>query len=120
MTLPKCIQLWRDDAATLRRRGDRRAARLLERVASELEDELRQDGPAELVDLTRAIELSGYTRGHLRRLLVAGTLINHGTPHRPLFRPADLPRKARRPPPAPRDRSTGRDLALSVVGRRRG
>lgn len=41
--------------------------------------DLAERGPAELVDLARAFELSGYTRGHLRRLLNDGALANHGT-----------------------------------------
>jgi hypothetical protein len=40
-----------------------------------------------------AVALSGYTRGHLRRMLVARTLTNYGTESRPLMRAAELPRK---------------------------
>ena len=97
MTIQERINVWRDDAAVLRRRGARRAAALMERLAAELEDDLRggaADGDApELVEIRAAVALSGYTRGHLRRMLVAGTLTNYGTDARPLFRPADLPRK---------------------------
>jgi hypothetical protein len=93
------IQLWRDDAAVLRRRGARRAAALLERVAAELEEDVRGpdgaplDEVPELVEMRAAVALSGYTRGHLRRMLVARTLTNYGTEARPLLRAADLPRK---------------------------
>ena len=90
MLIPERIRLWREDAAVLRRRGARRAAALLERVAAELEDDLTQPGvQPELLTLANAVEQSGYTRGHLRRLLVAGTLTNHGTEDRPLVAASD-------------------------------
>jgi hypothetical protein len=98
MTIQERIKLWRDDAAVLRRRGARRAAALMERLAAELEDDMRsratnEDDAPELVDMRAAVALSGYTRGHLRRMVVARTLTNYGTDARPLFRAADLPRK---------------------------
>ena len=108
VTIQDRIKLWREDAAALRRRGSRRAAALMERLAAELEDDLRggtdDDGEQvpELVEMRAAVALSGYTRGHLRRMLVARTLTNYGTDARPLFRASDLPRKpvGRRPPQA--------------------
>jgi hypothetical protein len=97
MTIQDRIRLWREDAAVLRRRGARRAAALMERLAEELEADVSASGAAvdvpELVDMGAAVALSGYTRGHLRRMLVARTLTNYGTEARPLFRAADLPRK---------------------------
>lgn len=97
MTIQDRIKLWREDAAVLRRRGARRAAALMERLAEELEADVSASGGAvdvpELVDMAAAVALSGYTRGHLRRMLVARTLTNYGTEPRPLFRAADLPRK---------------------------
>jgi hypothetical protein len=97
MTIRDRIKLWREDAAVLRRRGARRAAALMERLAAELEADVSDGGPVEdapeLVDMAAAVALSGYTRGHLRRMLVARTLTNYGTGARPFFRAADLPRK---------------------------
>lgn len=98
MTIQERIKLWRDDAAVLRRRGSLRAAALMERLAAELEDDLRgaatnEDEAPALVEMRAAVALSGYTRGHLRRMMVAGTFTNYGTDARPLFRAADLPRK---------------------------
>lgn len=49
--------------------------------------------PPDLVEMRAAVALSGYTRGHLRRMIVSGTLTNYGTDARPLLRAADLPRK---------------------------
>ncbi len=101
MTIQDRIKLWREDAAVLRRRGARRAASLMERLAAELEDDMRsratnEDDTPELVDMRAAVALSGYTRGHLRRMVVARTLTNYGTDARPLFRAADLPRNGTR------------------------
>jgi hypothetical protein len=97
MRIAERIKLWRDDAAVLRRRGAPRAAALMERLAAELEADVSGPRPAddvpELVELGAAVALSGYTRGHLRRMLVARTLTNYGTNARPLMRAADLPRK---------------------------
>ena len=98
MTIQDRIKLWREDAAVLRLRGARRAAALMERLAAELEDDMRggatkEDDAPELVEMRAAVTLSGYTRGHLRRMLVAGTLTNYGTEARPLLRVVDLPRK---------------------------
>jgi hypothetical protein len=119
MLIPDRIRLWREDAAVLRRRGARRAAALLERLAAELEEDWHaQDARAELVDLRRAVELSGYTRGHLRRMIVDGDLTNHGSDTRPLVCAAELPRKVARRPirvagPAVRTRSELADEVLS-------
>lgn len=118
MLIPDRIRLWREDAAVLRRRGARRAAALLERLAAELEADLR-DATPELVDLRRAVALSGYTRGHLRRMIVDGDLTNHGTDAKPLVSAADLPRKAPRRPAysgAP-DARTRSEIADEVLGR---
>jgi hypothetical protein len=118
MTPQERIDFWREDAAVLRRRGARRTAALMERLASELEEDLAERGPTELVDLARAVELSGYTRGHLRRLLNDGAVVNHGTSDDPLVRASDLPRKASRPLPTPRlGAVSSRTLALVVAGR---
>lgn len=86
------IRLWRADAEVLRRRGAVARAAMLERLAAELEEDLARDAPP-LVDLGRAADLSGYTRGHLRRMLMEGGLVNHGSEARPLVLAADLPRK---------------------------
>lgn len=116
MLIPDRIRLWRDDAAVLRRRGARRAAALLERLAAELEEDWHaHDLRGELVDLARAAELSGYTRGHLRRMLTDGALTNHGTDAKPLVCVADLLRKAR-PAPSGTERPTMLQIAREALG----
>lgn len=118
LTVPERIRLWREDAAVLRRRGAGGLAELLEAVAAELEADHAADAPSELVDLRRAAALSGYTRGHLRRMLVERRLENCGTEKAPLVRTSDLPRKpARAPLPGGRPALSLREIALAVAGR---
>lgn len=107
MRISERINIWREDAAVLRRWGADEVATILERAAADLEEDARRvEGggglhlihstdaePPELVELRTAVHLSGYTRGHLRRMIVGGTLTNYGTDTRPLLRAADLPRK---------------------------
>ena len=105
MTIAERINLWREHAAVMRRWGAEDAAEVLERAAADLEEDARRTMSAafihpaaaealpELVEIRAAVALSGYTRGHLRRMIVAGTLTNYGTEARPLLRAAELPRK---------------------------
>jgi hypothetical protein len=94
VTIPERIRAWRQDATVLRRYGDTRAADLLDRVAAELEADT-QAAQGARVSLADAVELTGYTRGHLRRLVVDGKLRNIGTDGNPEFLAAELPRKVR-------------------------
>jgi hypothetical protein len=107
MTIRERIDRWRADAQVLRRWGAEVGAMALERAAADLEEDVQRAGATihvhdtdedgkqlpELVPIGAAVGLSGYTRGHLRRMIVAGTLTNFGTDARPLLRAADLPRK---------------------------
>lgn len=90
--LAALVARWRANAAMLRSYGARGHARLLERLAAELEAELTAESST-VVDLAGAVHLSGYSRGHLRRLLRSGQLQNVGTENSPEFITADLPRK---------------------------
>ena len=84
---------WREDAQVLRRYGATGRARMLERLAAELELSTTNEAAAP-VDLSTAAELSGFTRGHLRRLYREGKLIAVAVERgEPLFRVSDLPRK---------------------------
>jgi hypothetical protein len=94
VTIPERIHAWRQAAGLFRSYGDTRAAKLLERVAAELEADT-QAAEGARVSLADAVELTGYTRGHLRRLMAAGKLRNVGTDHTPEFLAAELPRKVR-------------------------
>ncbi|HET7462589.1 MAG TPA: hypothetical protein VFJ82_15150 [Longimicrobium sp.] len=66
---------------------------MLERLAAEL-DQTASNEAAAVVDLTGAAELTGFTRGHLRRLFRDGRLVAvRMEGDEPLFSVADLPRK---------------------------
>ena len=90
--LAALVDRWRTNAALLRSYGAPGHARLLERLAADLEAELAAES-SPVVDLAGAVHLSGYSRGHLRRLLRTGQLVNLGTDTAPRFNAADLPRK---------------------------
>lgn len=109
---------WRSDAEVLRRRGCEAEARLLEGCADEMDAATAmQDG--ELLTLTAAATVSGFSPDHLGRLVRDGKLPNYGRPHAPRVRLADVPRKANALPP---DRkratlvgATRRELARAVA-----
>ncbi len=48
----------------------------------------------DVLTLTEAAQESGYSAGHLGRLVRSGTIPNAGRPNAPKIRRADLPRKA--------------------------
>lgn len=81
---------WRSDAQVFRRYGAAGRARMLERMAAELELSTGADECA-TVDLSTAAALSGFSRAHLRRLIREGklTTVADGA----LVRVGDLPRK---------------------------
>jgi hypothetical protein len=81
---------WREDAQVFRRYGAAGRARMLERLADELERAADADQSA-TVDLSTAAELSGFTRAHLRRLIRDGKLATTSDGSR--VRASDLPRK---------------------------
>jgi hypothetical protein len=56
---------WREDAQVFRRYGAAGRARMLERMAAELELSAQADQTA-CVDLSTAAQVSGFTRAHLR------------------------------------------------------
>ena len=88
---------WRDEADTLRRRGASAQAVALESCADELERALR-DRDNELLNLTEAARLSGYSSEHLGRMVRNGVIPNAGRPNAPRIRHSDLPRKVGLPP----------------------
>lgn len=87
---------WQEDAARLRRYGDVRGAEVVETLAAQLLTALEDVGE-ELLDLTGAAEVSGYSKRRLRELVNDGELTNHGRKGRPRFRRSELPRKPRTP-----------------------
>ena len=66
----------------------------------------------ETLSLTRAARESGYSAGHLGRLVRDGTIPNAGRRHAPRIRRADLPRKAT----ALRPQASGHHLPPATPG----
>ncbi len=69
-----------------------RADRLIEAFLIDLSTLARSDD-VKMLTLTRAAELSGYSRQHLSRLMKEGKLRNYGRARAPRVRPNELPRK---------------------------
>lgn len=85
-------RLWREQAAILRSRAAEVQATILEQCADELEAAQRAHAQSR-VGLDEAVEITGFTRGHIRRLAKKGKLRNVGTEEMPEFLRGDLPRK---------------------------
>jgi hypothetical protein len=86
------VQRWSKDAALLRQYRNHQQAEWLEDRAAELEAALQtEDG--ELLSLTEAASMSGYTADHLGRLVRKGAIRNFGRSNAPKLRRGDLPRK---------------------------
>ena len=68
------------------------AARAWEKAAERVEDALQRSN-LELLRLNEAEVESGYTRGHLKRLIRTGLIPNLGTESAPRIQRSDLPRK---------------------------
>lgn len=95
-TLNDLAKRWRSDAQTLRDYGDLRGATVVEALAVELEDAIREVDQ-EVVTMTEASEVSGYSKRRLRELVNAGDLDNVGRKGAPRFRRGDLPAKPGKP-----------------------
>jgi hypothetical protein len=106
---------WREDAEVFRRYGAGGRARMLERMAAELERSTRGDRAAR-VDLRTAADLSGFSRSHLRRLIRTGKLsATKDGAGNPLLRVSDLPRKAGRLGGAPATWPSGREAVAELL-----
>jgi hypothetical protein len=84
---------WREHAALLRRYGAEAQAAVLEQCAAEVEAEARVHDSVR-VTLDRAVEITGFSRSHLRRMWREGHKVRPiGTEASPEFFLSDLPRK---------------------------
>lgn len=93
MILIQLVTEWREEGDRLRSRYQNdAAATIFDLVAEELERELMLYGMETLTLATAEIE-SGYTRGHLRRLIRDKTIPNAGTADAPLIQRRHLPVK---------------------------
>ncbi len=90
-SLSALVARWREQAAAYEQDGQP-GARLLHRVANELEATLREH-ELEALTLEQAEAESGYSYSRLQQLVADGTIPNAGDRHRPRIRRAHLPRK---------------------------
>ncbi|MDE0082097.1 MAG: hypothetical protein OXT72_05560 [Gammaproteobacteria bacterium] len=88
------LEDWRRRAGTIRQYGGEASARALEACAAELEAALRRKDRTVLT-LKDAARATGYSAGHLGRLVRAGTIPNAGRPGAPRIALRHLPRKVR-------------------------
>lgn len=87
------VTRWRDDARRLGEDyGQEQVARVLKRVADDLEAALRTIDD-EVLNLREASEATGYHEDHLGRLVKSGKIPNAGRKHAPRIRRGDLPVK---------------------------
>jgi hypothetical protein len=89
--------------------------RLLDEVLSEL-DAAERTEKARLLKLSEASRLCGYSPDHLRVLIKAGKLTDHGRPHAPLVRRDELPRKPGHSAPALTPARAVANLKAQIVG----
>ncbi len=111
-SLASLLSQWRDEAATLRRRGAPQQAEALDSCAEELEAALREHS-LQALTLNEASQESGYSYSTLQKKVASGELPNVGSKNCPRVRRGDLPRKAGRLPRGPRDGEP--DLAGKVL-----
>jgi hypothetical protein len=110
---------WQAEVTELTERYSQAAlAGLTTKHIKELEDALRNEAD-ELLNLTHAALVCGYTPDHLGKLVKNGTLKNHGRRNAPLVRRGDLPRKPylRESSNTPTVPLTREQIAQAVVNR---
>lgn len=91
-TVANLASTWREDAEKLRIYGDERGAVLVETLAGQLENALRE-ADTEVLTLDEAAQASGYSKRRLRELVAEGKVPNAGEKGRPRLLRGDLPTK---------------------------
>lgn len=102
-----------DDTARLRRWGATDRADVIEEIVRRVRA-ARDEERGQLVNLTEAAAISGFSPRHLRNLIRDGRLQDRGEKYAPRLRVGDLPRK-----PAASNGSDGwdpREAAARAVG----
>jgi hypothetical protein len=93
--LAELVNLWRQDAAVLERRGAGNEAKALRTCADELEVAIRE-WQLQTLTLKEAELESGLSYSALQGMVGRGTIPNAGSKNRPRVYRIDLPRKAGR------------------------
>lgn len=86
---------WREEADLFRKRGGDLQARVLDSVAEDFEEALR-DWQLETLTLEAAAEESGFAYSTLQQRVTAGDLPNAGEKGSPRIRRCDLPQRGGR------------------------
>ena len=92
-SIAELVEVWRGEAQLMSHRGLTESAALVESLANDLEETLR-GFESDLLNLRESAAHSGYSPGHLSRLVRNGKIPNRGRPGAPRIRRSDLPRKA--------------------------
>ena len=93
------------------------AAKLIDRFVGDVDALLAADAE-DILTLTEASTRSGYSRGHVGRLVRQGTLPNAGRRNAPRIRASDLPVKTTRLPaddPTPQFTHTSRRQVVRAI-----
>lgn len=93
------IGRWREEAKRFSDLGLREAGAITEQHAVELAEARFAEARVHL-SLSQAAEYGGYSKGHLRRLVRDGELINRGGRGSPAFHVEDVPVKPGHVPPS--------------------
>ena len=109
---------WRERAQLLREHGAPDHARLVEHLATELDQVLAAGGDITL-NLQEAARESGYSAGHLGALLKRGVIPNAGRPGSPRIRRSDLPHKSDQKPGRPSKKSAANAATIANAFRER-
>ena len=111
------LERWRNRADDHRRYAPPVAAALDDVVSELVEDDHRIATAA--LTLAQASAESGYSAGHIGRLIAEGRIANAGKKGAPRIRRGDLPRKPKPAEPPPQcENGDGPDLAGEVLRRR--
>ena len=109
--MKKLANAWRAKAHDLRDMALESEARVFERCAYDLERSLAEYD-LEALTLQQSADESGFSYGHIQRLVAEGAVENVGAPGSPRVRRGDLPRKPGRP------ENGSVDLADEILARR--
>lgn len=84
---------WQQESATLRSRfGEDRTTKTLQSLSDDLLGWI-EEAQSRLLNLVEASEISGYSAGHLGRLIKHGEIPNSGRPNAPKIALRELPMK---------------------------
>ena len=108
--MDELLELWRNDAATLRKYAATTQADSIEQCAAQLSVAMREYA-LEALTLEAAVIESGYSYSSLQKRVASGELENAGSKGRPLIVRGQLPKKGKSPAPGLADHDLFRRLS---------